>query len=121
MIVQFYLENDDYTYIYGGRLFKAEVDATTGEKLEPYIRKASSTKTIRFYPSKRLFVVYMNNIISELIFVMTCWSDDYKAYVVNDNIATSFKECYHGRPNPNPTACNIDFTEFIRDNGLVVV
>ena len=52
---------------------------------------------------------------------MTCWSDDYKAYVVDDNIATSFKECYHGRPNPNPTACNIDFTEFIRDNGLVVV
>jgi hypothetical protein len=120
MVVQFYLENDDHTYIYGGRLFTAEVDDSTGEMLEPYIRKASPVKTIRYYPSKRLFVVYINNIITELIFVMTCWSDDYKAYVIFNNIATSLKECYHGRPNITPIACNIDFSNYIRDNGLAV-
>ena len=118
MIRQFYLEPDDHTYHYGGELFEAEYNAETKEFYEPYIRRASKTKTIKFYPSKNLFVVYVASIIKELIFVMTCWSDDYKAYKLNKNIAFSYKECYHGRRAFNPTQCNIDFTEFIRKNEL---
>lgn len=118
MIVQFYLEEDDYTYIYGGRLFKAEFDPVKNEFLEPYTRKASPIKTIKFYPSKNLFVVHTNNVITELIFVMTCWSDDYEAYVIQNNIGTSYMECYHGLKKIAPILCNIDFTDYIRVNNL---
>lgn len=118
MIVEFYLEEDDHTYIYGGRLFKAEFDPETKQMLEPYVRRASPTKTIKFYPSKKVFIVYMNNKITELIFVMTCWSDEYTAYMIHDNKAISYTECYHGFPKITPTPCDVDFTDYIRDNGL---
>lgn len=118
MIVKFYLEEDDHTYIYGGRLFEAEFDPETKQMFEPYVRRASPIKTIKFYPSKNVFIVYMNKKITELIFVMTCWSDDYKAYMIQDNRAISCKECYHGRRKIAPTPCDIDFTHYIRDNGF---
>jgi hypothetical protein len=122
MIRQFYLEPDDHTYYYGGELFEAEYNSETDTYAEPYIRRASKTKTIKFYPSKDLFVVYVNNIIKELIFVMTCWSDDFRAYKLDDKkLASSYRECYHGRRKINPVQCNIDFTEFIRENELEMV
>jgi hypothetical protein len=119
MIRQFYLEPDDNTYYYGGELFEAEYNPETDELYEPYVRKASKSKTVKFYPSKNLFVVYVNNIIKEIICLMTCWSDDFRAYKLDDKkIASSYRECYHGRRKINPVPCNIDFTEFIRDNDL---
>ena len=120
-MIDFYLEEDDFTYIYGGKLFKAELDPNTNKMIEPYIHIASSDKIVKFYQSKYLFVVYTNNIITEMIFVMTCWSDDYKAYNIQNNIATSYKECYHGRIKTTPIACNIDFTNYIRENELAAV
>jgi hypothetical protein len=118
MMRLFYLEPDDHTYIYGGDLFEAEYNPETKELLEPYTRKGSSYKTIRFYPSKNLFVVYVNKVIKELIFVMTCWSDDFKAYKLHNNIATSYRECYHGRRNPKSFPSNVNFTEYIEKNEL---
>jgi hypothetical protein len=119
MIRQFYLEPDDNTYYYGGELFEAEYNPETDELYEPYVRRASKSKTVKFYPSKNLFVVYVNNIIKEIICLMTCWSDDFKAYKLDDKkIASSYRECYHGRRKINPVPCNIDFTEFISDNDL---
>lgn len=118
MIRQFYLEPDDHTYHYGGDLFEAEYNPATKKYIEPYVRRATRTKTVKFYPSKNLFVVYVNNIIKELIFVMTCWSDDYHAYKIENNISSSYQSCYHGRKQLKPTICNIDFTEYIRKNDL---
>lgn len=118
MMRSFYLEEDDNTYIYGGDLFEAEYNPETDELLEPYIRRASKSKTIKYFPSKNLFVVYVNQNIREIIFVMTCWSDDFRAYKVVDNISTSYRECYHGRRNKEDKPCDINFSDFIRDNGL---
>lgn len=118
MIRQFYLEPDDNTYHYGGELFEAEYNPETNKFSEPYVRKASQIKTVKFYPSKNLFVVYVNNIIKELIFVMTCWSDDYKAFKLVNNISTSYRECYHGRKQINPIPCHINFADYIRENEL---
>lgn len=115
-IEEFNLETDDDTYIYGGLKFTAE--SIDGELIEPYTHIESDTRIVEFYRSKNLFVVYDNNRISELIFTMTCWSDDYKAYKLRDNIAYSYTECYHGRRCNTPKDCNIDFTEFIAESGL---
>jgi hypothetical protein len=117
MMRQFYLENDDYTYIYGGKMFSAMFDEKN-TPIEPYIRKLSPKKIVKFYPSKNLFVVYVDTIITELIFVMTCWSDDYRQYNIIDNNATTYTECYHGKRNNQLQKCNIDFNKFIVENGL---
>ena len=117
MMRQFYLENDDYTYIYGGKMFSAEFD-DNDTPIEPYVRKLAPKKIVKFYPSKNFFVVYVNSIITELIFVMTCWSDDYTAYSIVNNKAITYTECYHGKINKRPQNCDIDFSEFIAKNGL---
>jgi hypothetical protein len=49
---------------------------------------------------------------------MTCWSDDYTSYKINDGIAYEYDENYHGHPSKRNEPCNIDFTGFIRENGL---
>lgn len=116
----FYLEEDDDTYIYGRKLFKANFDEEKQVYIEPYYRKESYSRKIRYYPSKHLFVVYTDDIITEIIFTMVCWSDDYKAYSIKDNISTSYRECYHGRIKINPVECNINFSGFIEENDLAV-
>jgi hypothetical protein len=116
MIRQFYLDTDDNTYIYGGKMFSANYE--NDKFVEPYIRKLSPKKNVKFFPSKNIFVVYIDNIITELIFVMTCWSDDYRAYNIINNRAITYTECYHGKKNNKLQTCNIDFSEFIAKNEL---
>jgi len=116
-IQEFILEKDDDTYIYGGLKFHAHVN-DDGDLVEPFIHTESDSKIVKYYSSKNLFVVYVDNRITELIFTMTCWSDDYKAYEIKDNVAYSITEYYHGRCSKHKQSCNFDFTEFITDNNL---
>lgn len=112
----FILENDDDTYIYGGLIFSAEFK--NNAFIEPFIHKESDTKIIKYYKSKKLFVVYEKNIIIQLIFTSICWSDDFQAYNIENNIGLSYVECYHGIPDYKIKLCNKDFTEFILSNNL---
>jgi len=113
---EFLLDDDEDTYIYGGLKFTAQ--SIEGELVEPYIHMETENKCIKFYRTKRFFVVYVDNSITEIIFTMTCWSDDFKAYKLKDNIAHSFSERYHGIYSTENKLCDIDFTDFITENGL---
>ena len=112
----FFLDNDDDTYIYGGLKFTSQYNKR--KLIEPYIHKETENKYIKFYRSKRFFVIYIDNYITEIIFTMTCWSDDFIAYKLKDNIAYSFSERYHGIYFTENQPCNINLTDFITDNCL---
>lgn len=118
VIQRFILEKDDDTYIYGGLEFYAE--CIDNHLIEPYIHNETETKIIKYYKSKNLFVVYINNEIKQLIFTLTCWSDDFSLYNIENNIAISYKKTYHfnGKRIYDNNVCNIDFTDFIVDNCL---
>ena len=116
-MVKYYLEIDDDTYIYGNKYFKCKYCKETETYIQPYIRKENG-KTIKFFRDKRFFVVYENGLLIEIIATMTCWSDDYIAYKIRDNIAYELDENYHGRPVKRKEQCNIDFSGFIRNNDL---
>ena len=115
-IKTFFLEENDDTYLFSNLEFTAECDGDI--LLEPYTHKETDTKTIKYYPSKNLFVAYDNNIIVQMVFTSTCWSDDYEAYNIENNIGVSYTECYHGKPNFTAKECNKDFSNFIRENNL---
>lgn len=119
MLRKFYLENDDYTFIYGGLMFEAEYDESSDTFKEPYIRKEKYNKVIKFYPSKKFFITYdEDNMIDRIVFVMTCWSDDYIDYAVYNKKGIYYHECYHGKINKKRIECDIDFSDFIAKNGL---
>lgn len=111
-MIDYFLNSDDYTYIYGDLMFKCEYCKTSNTYIEPFIRKENN-KIIKFYKEKKCFIIYENNELTEIIKVMTCWSDDYIAYKIKDNIAYSYNEVYHGREYKKDELCNIDFNEFI--------
>jgi hypothetical protein len=117
-LVNYYLESDDDTYIYGDKMFKCEFCENSNTYLEPFIYKETRTRVVKLFKSKNLFVIYENNEIVEIIKVMTCWSDDYKRFKIKNNIAYSFDENYHGRPYVRNKVCDCDFNEFIADNNL---
>jgi prepilin-type processing-associated H-X9-DG protein len=88
-----FVESDDNTYLYGDRYFKAlSVD---GVLREPYYLK-DNDEIIAFYPSQDLFVVYVNSNIVNVIYTMTCWSDDYAKYSFVDGVLTELFETSHG-------------------------
>lgn len=113
----YFLDADDDTYIYGDLMFQSKYCKDTQTYIQPYIRM-DENKIVKFYRSKRFFVVYEDDKIVEIIRTMTCWSDDSIAYKLKDNIAYSYSEIYHGRPHKSNEECSIDFNEFIRTNGL---
>jgi hypothetical protein len=117
VMVKYYLESDDDTYIYGDRMFKCKFCRETNKYIQPYIRKEND-KTIKFFRDKRFFAIYENGLLIEIIETMTCWSDDYISYKIRDNIAYERDENYHGRPLKRNEQCNIDLSNFIRSNDL---
>jgi|694.fasta_scaffold42124_13 hypothetical protein len=118
MIYSFELEMDDDTYIYGGLQFEAEYDENKKVFLEPYTRREIDI-TIKYYPSKHLFVCYNeSDEIIRLVFTMTCWSDDFRDYTIRNNSAIMYDEVYHGRMRFKNKACDVDFNKFITENGL---
>lgn len=117
-LVNYYIEADDDTYIYGDNMFQCEYDENTCEYKEPYIYKETDSKIVKYYRSKNFFVIYENNEISEIIKTMTCWSDDYQIYKIKNKIAYEYNEIYHGRPHINNKKCNIDFNDFILQHNL---
>jgi hypothetical protein len=116
-MIKYFLESDDDTYIYGDKIFKCKYCYKTNSYIQPFIRKEKK-KLIKFYRDKRFFVIYEDSKITEIIQTMTCWSDDYTSYKINDGIAYEYDENYHGHPSKRNEPCNIDFTGFIRENGL---
>ena len=114
--MKFILDSDDDTYIYGDLEFSAEFK--DGILIEPYVRIENESRYVKYYKSKNMFIVYENECISEIIFTMTCWSDDYKAYKIKDNIAYSYTEVYHGRVVKQNVECSDDFNQFIVENQL---
>lgn len=111
-----FIEGDDDTYIYGDLDYIVE---TNGDiQIEPYIMEEYG-KVIKFYRKKRFFAIYQNNVLTEIINTMTCWSDDYIAYKLRpDGIAYEYDKNYHGRPEKRNTPCNINLNDFIDINNL---
>ena len=88
-----FVESDDNTYLYGDRYFKAlSVD---GKLCEPYYLK-DNDEIIAFYPSQDLFVVYVDGNIVNVIYTMTCWSDDFAKYSFVNGVLTELFETCHG-------------------------
>lgn len=116
-MVRYFLNADDDTYIYGDKMFKCKVCKDTNAYIEPFIRK-EKRKIIKFYRKKQFFAVYENTVLTEIIRTMTCWSDDVIVYKIKDKFAYKYDETYHGRPYKKDEACCIDFSDFIRENGL---
>ena len=96
MFVDIFIDSDDNTYIYGDRNYKAIVN--DGVVCEPYYLK-DDDKIISFYPSQNLFIVYVNGNIVNIIYTMTCWSDDFAMYTFNDGILLELHETSHGFRN----------------------
>ena len=115
---EFVLEAKDDTYIYGDLTFKADFDEEKQKFKEHYVREEDENSIVKYYPSKKLFVVYFDNDIVKIIFTSTCWSDDFVEYYVLNNVAFLCNENYHGRPRKTNYECNIDLTEFITKNNL---
>lgn len=96
MFVDIFIESDDDTYIYGDRNFKAIVN--DGVVCEPYYLK-DDDKIISFYRSQGFFIVYVNDKIVNVIYTMTCWSDDFAKYTFNNGILLELFETSHGFRN----------------------
>lgn len=116
-VVQYFLEADDDTYIYGDLMFECEFDEQSNTYIQPFFRQDNET-IIKFYRDKRFFGIYKNNSLVEIIKTMTCWSDDVVAYKLKDGVAYEYDEVYHGRLYKKGEICDIDFSDFIRANGL---
>lgn len=96
MFINIFIENDDDTYIYGGRYFKAL--SNNGVKCEPFFLK-DDNKIIAYYPSQKLFIEYINSNIVNIIYTMTCWSDDIAKYTFDNGVLLELYETYHGINN----------------------
>jgi len=110
MMLNYFLEADDDTYIYGDKWYECEFK--NDKPIQPFIRKEGN-KVIKFYRDKKYFIIYENEKVIEVIATMTCWSDDVKIFKIKDNIAYEFDENYHGRPYKRNEVCNIDFSKFL--------
>lgn len=93
IFVDVLVESDDNTYLYGGRYFKAlSVDSVI---CEPFFLK-DNNEIVAFYPSKDMFVVYVDGNISSVIYTMTCCSDDFAKFSFVDGILTEIFETCRG-------------------------
>jgi hypothetical protein len=116
-MVKYYLEADDDTYIYGDKVYECEYCSNTKKYLEPYIRREKN-KLIKFYRDSQYIIIYENDVLTEIIKTMTCWSDDYVSYKIRDKVAYEYDKNYHGRPCKRNAPCEVDFSQFISDNNL---
>ena len=116
-VVQYFLEADDDTYIYGDKMFECQYVEETNTYIQPFVRQENE-KVIKFYRDKQFFAVYENAVLTEIIFTMTCWSDDIVSYNLKDGVAYEYNENYHGRPYKRNVVCNKDFSKFISEHGL---
>jgi hypothetical protein len=117
MISEYFLEADDDTYIYGNKMFECEFCEETQTYIQPFIRKENN-KIIKYFRDEHFFVIYENAEIIEIVKTSTCWSDDFIAYKIKNQIAYQFDKNYHGRPCNRNKECNIDFSEFIKEYKL---
>jgi hypothetical protein len=117
MVVQYFLNADDDTYIFGDEMFECEYNEETNTYIQPFIRQ-DGDRIIKFYRDEQFFVVYKNAMLIEIVKTMTCWSDDVIHYKLNNGVAYEYDETYHGRPHKKGEVCDVDFSEFISKNGL---
>lgn len=114
-----YIESDDDTYFYGDNTYQAQYCKETDTYFEPYIlNNSNDNEIIKFYRSKKFFAIYKNNNLIKIIKVMTCWSDDYKIINIKDNCAYNYTETSKGQFRAIEKPCNIDYCDFIAENGL---
>jgi hypothetical protein len=105
---------DDDTYIYGGNTY--QIKQVDGVLVEPYLL-VEDGKLIKYFKSEHTFAVYDNEskVLTDLIFTMTCWSDDFTAYKVNESgIGYEVTKVYHGRLIEKNKKCNVDLNETIQ-------
>lgn len=115
--VEVFIEMDDDTYIYGDNTYT--IKKVDGILIEPYIL-VKDNKIIKYFKSENYFAIYnSDSLLIELVFVSTCWSDDFNAYKINEvGIAYEMTKVYHGRMIKKDENCNIDFNDFIAKNNL---
>lgn len=117
-MIKYLLELNDNTYHYSNLIFMVECDKD-GKHIEPYIRKEPNNRVVKYYKEKKLFVIYDNDIITEIIHVSTCWDGDHISYNLGpDKIAYAETEYYHGCPKHLYKKCKINMSDFIAKNGL---
>ncbi len=93
--VEVFIESDDDTYIYGDYTYKVKI--VDGVYIEPYMLELDNN-FIKFYRNEGFFAVYTDNILTDIIFIETCWSGDVIGYKINENmIGHEFLRVYHGR------------------------
>lgn len=117
-MIKHLLELDDDTYHYGNLIFMVRCD-NEGNHIDPYIRNEPNNRVVKFYKNKDFFVIYDNDVITEIIYVSTCWGGDHIAYNLGpDKIAYAETEYYQGRPKHFYKECRIDLSDFIAQNEL---
>lgn len=117
-MVKHLLELNEDTYHYSNLIFMVRCDKD-GKHIDPYIRNEPNNRIVKYYKNKNFFVIYDNDIITEIIHVSTCWAGDHINYHLGpDQIAYAETEYYHGRPKHFYKECNIDLKQFIVDNEL---
>lgn len=112
MFIDVFVETDDNTYIYGDRYFKAL--ANDGVASEPFFLK-DNDEIIAFYPSQNLFIVYIDSNIVNVIYTMTCWSDDYAKYTFNNGVLSELYETSHGVRNVTVSYLNNAVSNVVYD------
>ena len=113
-LVEVFIEMDDNTYIYGDNTY--QIKKVDGVLVEPYLL-VQDDKLIKYFKSNHTFAVYdiKSETLIELIFTMTCWSDDFTAYKVNESgIGYEVTKVYHGRLIEKNKKCNVDLNETIQ-------
>lgn len=61
------------------------------------ISKTDDNKIIHYYKDNHIFVIFdEKNKIEKIIFTMTCWSDDYIIYYIENDMVIKSYESYHG-------------------------
>jgi hypothetical protein len=106
-------DSEAIPYMYGDLTYTVTLDET-GKSVEPYVLDFSveseafspEEKDLRenhdwaekiwYYPSKDMFVVFYDGHVTEVILMMTCWSDDSITYYIENDVVVSYKENYHG-------------------------
>jgi len=115
--VEIFIESDDNTYIYGDNMYM--IKKVDNVLIEPYILITDNI-IVKYFKSEQFFAIYnSDSLLIELVFVSTCWSDDFNAYKINEiGIAYEITKVYHGRMIKKNSQINVDFNEFIAKNNL---
>lgn len=93
-----YVYEDDYTYVYGGAHKFVNKD---GIQVGPILFTKLSEPSLEydfvyFYENRYLFICYKNNKIVEIVYTMSCWSDNYVLYYIEDDKVSRMFETIKG-------------------------